>query len=1001
MATSFAQLHSQSNFSFKYGTMSFERLADLSIENGFDAACLTDRDGLYAAVEFYKYCLECGIKPVVGVELETECGRLLLYAKNNDGYSNLCRLVTEVKLHRKPLTRETLNYLSDGVLAMIIDSDLSDKSDHPEDLKEIYGEDLYVKIENNPIDGDLSGLKKNLRIAERLEIKPVAANRVAFENHDDYYTHQVLRAIDKNCLLSDLENGDTASRSAFFRNQKEIEKLFEDFPAALYNIGEVIEKCNLNLPLGELKFPSIDTGGISACEKLKGICISNLREKFNRVTGQIVSKLEFELETVCGMGFCEYFLVVYDITQYCRRNQIPIVGRGSAAGSLISYLLDYTEVDPIKNNLYFERFLNQARSDPPDVDLDLCWKSRDRVLDYVYEKYGHDRVAMICSYITMQDDISRFTKRLPYGPLSELKDRRGKYAESLHLPLNDKPYRDILDIAIRINGFPRHPSIHCGGIVISPGEITGLVPLELSAKGIAITQYDMHGIDKLGLVKIDLLGQRALTVIKETMDAVNTKEGCYPSIPEYDEKTYENLRAGRSLAVFQIESPGMRALLRDIRPREENDVTLALALIRPGASDSGMKQVFLDRYQGREKTLYPHPSLKPVLEETLGTVIYQEQVLKIAEIAAGFNLNQADLLRRAMTKERGVTMMRQLRDSFIEGARRNGLDEKTATDLFLNLAKFAGYGFCKAHAATYARVSYRAMYLKTYFPLEYMCAILNNHLGYYAPSVYLEEARRLGIEIRGVDVMKSDYDFTVEDNAIRTGLSQVKNLPASIIERIIEERNHQSFEDLFDFVYRIRPSRNDCENLIKCGAFSFTGKSGPSLMWELEIVYPAAMRNDPAGFFKPAAPGAVRNVPDLPDYPIEKRIEYEIEILEMSPLRHPLAVIPRPIEAVGSSDLKDNLNRRVRMVGYLVDRKRIKTRDGKVMQFLTMEDENDTFEAVLFPDAYMKFGDVAFSYRVLDIEGKIEMNGGNIAIVADSVRPYTYPGGKIKKRKRA
>ncbi|MBD3170137.1 MAG: DNA polymerase III subunit alpha [candidate division Zixibacteria bacterium] len=1011
MDMSFAHLHSQSNYSFKYGTIPLERLVELSFQNGFGAACLADREGLYGAVEFYRMCVDADIKPVIGVEMETELGRLLLYAKNYDGYGNLCRLVTEKRLYGSSITRETLNFMRDGVLAVIMESSSIGE------LKDIFNDDLYLKFENIPYEKNLLRLKVNIMLANRFGIKPVAANRVAFESYNDYPAHMILRAIDKNCLLSDLEGDDCAPASAYFRGKEDTKKLLLDFPGAIRNIGEVVEKCNLQLPIGELKFPRIDTGKKTAYEKLRDTCLRGLDRKYPKNYGTAISRLEFELETVRRMGFCEYFLVVHDITRYCRRNHIPVVGRGSAAGSLISYLLGYTEVDPIKNDLYFERFLNQARSDPPDVDLDLCWKSRDRVLEYVYKKYGANRVAMISSYITMQarmavreickvfglpsDEISRFTKRLPYGPLSELKERSGRYPESLHLPLNDKPYRDIMDAAININGFPRHLSIHCGGIVISPTEITDLVPLEMSAKGIAITQYDMYGIDKLGLVKIDLLGQRALTVIKETSEMVRDKTGGFPKIPDYDELTYGKLRQGRSLGVFQIESPGMRAVLRDIEPKEENDITLALALIRPGASDSGMKQVFLDRHRMKIKPAYPHPSLKPVLGETLGTVIYQEQVLRIAEIAAGFDLNKADLLRRAMTKERGVDVMRKLRDSFVKGAMENGYDEKTSIDLFLSLAKFAGYGFCKAHAATYAHVSYKAMYLKTHFPLEYMCSVLNNRLGYYAPSVYLEETRRLGIEIRGLDVLKSEIDFMVEDNAIRVGLSQVKNLSTSVMKNIITERRYHRFENLYDFIRRVRPSKNDCVNLIQCGAFAFTSKSGPSLMWELEVVYEPAIKSRTDDLFASQPPSSVSRVPEMPDYPLEKKIEYEMEMLEMSPSAHPMECAPRPYDAVSSAEMADNMNKTVRMVGYLSDRKRIKTRDGKIMQFLTLEDEFDTFEAVLFPDTYMTFGDTAFTYKLLDISGKIEKNGGNLALTAGSVKPYIFPGGKLKKRKRA
>ncbi len=1056
MVTNFVPLRCRSNYSFLHGVCRIDQLLDRAARNGIGALGLAESGGLYGTIRFYQKALEYSIKPLIGLEINTEAGIILLFAVNFDGYGNLCRLSTIEKLHQRTPSIEDVSSYSKNLIAIAFETD------RIKILKEIFGDDLYFGLVNH---GDLSSrirIQKQIRILRKSNIQTVAANPIAFMDKNDYPIHRVLRAIGEIVPVDQLadmatppivnpviaspavggtkqsiiiggrqvrdcfvvpKNGTprndinvTESPFAYFRETSEYTRLFAEFPEAIGATMEIAEKCDTRLPVGKLNFPEYENRSDKPNARvLYEKASSGLRNRYKKITGEVIARLEYELNVIKRAGFVDYFLIVEEIIEFCKRERIPCVGRGSAASSIVSYCLGITEVCPIEQDLYFQRFLNEARTSPPDIDLDLCWKRRDDVLEFVYEKYGRDRVAMICTTSTFGlrgairetakafglsgDEISDFTKRLPYGGnIGNLKKYMQTNPECKHLPIDKEPYRSILDIAAKIEGYPRHLGIHAGGIVIAPGKILDWTPLQMSAKGIAITQYDMYSIDDLGLVKIDLLGQRGLSTIEEAREMIKLKTGKRPgSFPDHDSTTVDLLQKGKTIGVFQIESPGLRALLISMKVKCINDLTLALSLIRPGASESGMKRIFLERLFGRLPVEYPHPSLEPVLKETLGNIIYQEQVLKTAEAMAGFTPEQADILRRAMTKERGGdpafggAMMKQ---KFIDQSKRRGVPEKTAAFVFGMIAQFAGYGFCKAHAATYAMLAWRGAYLKARHPIEYMAAMLNNFAGYYRSTVYAEEARRFGAVLHPPTIDRPSDGCFVDGNNLYIGLAFVRNLSGNTIERIISSRNDGPFTDLFDFLRRARPSTDEAASLIKCGALDCLPAAAgrrmtrPELLWLFKIYGEKRLKrpdNSPTLDGLTVPEPELSFCPALPDYDIDQRLRAEAEILEMAVSCHPIERVGSYNGHIKSIDLPRLENRRVRIVGLVDDRKRIKTQNGKNMVFLTMEDEFDMFEVTLFPEVYRRFGERIFRKPILDIEGIVQRDISGLTVVAERV----------------
>jgi len=971
----------RSSFSLLYGTTTPEELIETADGHCQTALMLADFNNLYGCYDFYFAARERGINPIIAAELSTGPGQLALACENHDGFKSLSRLVTYYQLQGKP-PAEMLNEYRHNLICMA-DSDTDTTA-----LREIFGDRLYIRLTyHNPHRVNRKAMESGL--------KTIASPPVSYLTQDDFARHRLLRAIDGGYLLDNLPACEVAHHEEYFHDPIWYDRFYKPFPDAVKNNRALAERCNLLFPERKNILPDIEIDGDHA-ERLATDALRGLRRRCPDFSGPYLARLEYELSVIQRTGFVDYFLIVGQIVDFCRREGIATVGRGSAAGSLVSYSLGITEVDPIKEKLYFERFLNEARSDCPDVDLDIDWRRRDDVLDFVYRTYGDEHVAMMASYIHFQprlavresakalgyspDEIEEYTNRISRHPL----DRNNlSGAEGMTNRAEWERYRPVLEAARSIYGLPRHLGIHAGGIVITPQPMTDYVPVERATKGLVVTQCDMYQAEKIGLVKIDILGQRGLAVIADCYKAVRQIRGDGFSIPENDPKTYQMLRSGKTIGAFQIESPGMRATLRDLKPNELNDITLALSLIRPGASESGMKNIFLDRFHGKIKTEYPHKNLEGVLKETYGVFIYQEQVLLAGQKIAGFNLAASDLLRRAITKGRKKTDRRRLAKRFLDGARKNGIEDETARKIFAQLRQFASFGFCKAHAATYACLAYQSAYFKVHYPGLFMAAVLRNDGGYYPSAVYVAEARRLGVTVQPPDVNFSESNDCWKAGRIFLGVGRVREISSKTLRQI---GRHRPFASLGDFLTGVNLSEREMENLIRVGFFDSIDTSRPRLLWQYRLLGKRKSIDGDLFGGEIVAP-QMKSMPDLVPFSRLEVFKAEKKILELAASFHPLSLFANYKPVKTEQIYKSSDGAALTLSGWLADRKRIKTRDGKSMVFLTFDSLDDTFEVVLFPDIYSEYNETVRKYRYLTVEGHINIADGNTAIIAEKIYP--------------
>jgi DNA-directed DNA polymerase III PolC len=1015
----FTHLHTHSYFSLLDGLCSPEELVLAAKKLTMRAIALTDHNGLYGAVEFYQKAQEFGIKAIIGAEITLiDSTTVILLVKNITGYRNLCQLITLGRLNGGHLgikcslndflnLKTGLILLSGGnkgkITSLLKKGEIQSAISVARKWKNIFGEDFYLEMQQ--FSGQDTIVNLRLRdIAVEQKIPLIATNDVHFISSKDWPLRRVLHAIDQNTVLDKISTAGNSEQ--FLKSPLLMEDLFKSFPMALANTEKIARQCNFHFELDKPIFPSLTLPKEeSSYSYLLKKSFEGATQRYKPINQQVTKRLEYELKTIHDLGFAEYFLIVKDIVDFCHSENIPCVGRGSAADSLVSYVLGITQVDPLRHNLYFERFLNPQRKDPPDIDLDLCWKNRDRVLDYVYKKYGKNRTAMICTFNTFQgrsairdvaktyglpeDEIAKITKHLPHHAIDKLEEIFTSLPELREIRHNLPLYEEIIRLAQRIADFPRHLSIHPGGVIIAPDKITYYTPLEIAGKGIVISQYDMYSIEKLGLVKMDLLGVRSLSIVADCMKFIkirSTKEVIRKkdlqfllknveqlspldlrTIPEDDVQVTNYIRSGNTLGCFQLESPAMRGLLKKMQIENVDDVIAAVALIRPGASGSGMKEVYIKRRAGIEKTTYVHPALAPALRDTYGVIIYQEQVLQVAHFVAGLSLSKADILRRAMTKSRTKKEFMSIYKDFIKGATKNGLKPQQAETVWKFLSQFVGYGFNKAHSATYGTIAYQTAFLKYYFPVEYMCAVLNNQGGFYSRMAYIEEARRLGISLLPPDVNFSDKYFTCEKGAIRTGLSPVYELTERTIKRILEEQNHRPFKDVYDFINRTNAGEKETVHLIKAGALSSLDPSTPQLLLLNKIYFKNKKKKAISEFITAKT--------NLAPYNRYQKILNEMEMLDFSFTAHPLTLfadILKTQELVSSTQLENYKDKTIKFCGWLVTSRRVNTKNNSYMKFLTLEDYFGLCEAVLFSEAYLKYGHLVRTHGPYVVTGTVQ-----------------------------
>ena len=929
----FVHLHCHSHYSFLRGVNPPEEILAAAVEQKMPAVALTDTNGMYAAMPFYQKAKAAGVKPILGVTLDVEAGgewrmasgekqevkelkevkdrrgvAMVLLAADAAGYSNLCQLATLRHLgalrlgqetfaedESRPVTIEELAEHSAGVIALwpgnAFKSRVTDHQSRTADflakLKSIFADRLYIEVQHlSPGDGRV--LRESERLGRELGIPLVATNNVHFLKPEEHLHHRAVNAVRVNGLLTTVAAPEITTGEAWFKPAVEMQRLFPDHPELLRNTLEIAERCNLELELGKLILPEFPVpAGESAFSYLWKLSFEGAQKRYRPLRPDVLARLTRELEVIEKWGLAPYFLLVWDIVEEAKRRGIPAVARGSAASSMVLYCLGISCVCPLRWRLYFERFLNAQRGDCPDIDIDICGARRDELLDYVYERWGAEHVAMIGSFITMHarlavreiakvfgvppGEVNFFTKRLPHRPVREILDAIQTLPQCRHLPVNDEPWKTILQVALRLDDAPRHLGIHPCGTVISARPLTHLVPLERATKGIVVTQYDMNAIESLGLIKMDLLGQRGLTTMALALDNIEkeadeAKEGKevkeksevaadgvtpYPrartidfgAIPEDDPATCDVIAAGRTMGVFQIESPGMRGLLRMMKARTLEEIAAALALIRPGASEYGSKELFLKRLRGKVPVTFAHESLKSILGDTLGVCIYQEQVMQIAQAVGSMSLAEADLVRRSAAKFSGQRERERLRKKFLKAAEQMGLKGAELEETWMMVEKFAGFGFCKAHAATYADISYRMTYLKTHHTAEFLAAMCSAGAGFYHVSAYVEEAKRWGLEVRLPSVNRSRMEYTVEagadgKRALRVGLMQVKGLRVETILALLREREARGlFRSLADFLERVPAERDEIEALIKCGVFDdVCAMTRSAMLWHWNLL---------------------------------------------------------------------------------------------------------------------------------------------------------------------
>ena len=1048
----FTHLHLHTEYSLLDGSIRIQELLQKVRETGMESIAITDHGVMYGVIDFYKQAQNAGIKPIIGCEAyiapgsrfektitkgEENAFHLVLLARNQTGYQNLVKLVSlgflEGFYYKPRIDRALLQEHSEGLIALsaclageIPSLILAGKQKEAENLaaeyRELFGSDsFYLELQENKIPEQTQVNQALIQIGKKLNIPFVATNDSHYLNQEDARVHEIILAIQTATNLNDPKRLRFPTQEFFLKTPEEMIRDFTSVPEAIENTQRIAESCEVKLELGQVLLPEFSVPeGFDVPGYLRHLCLEGLQHRYGDPPPEKVrNQLEYELTVINNMGYDAYFLIVWDFVKYSREKGIMVgPGRGSAAGSLVSYSLGITNIDPLRYGLLFERFLNPERISMPDIDIDFCFERRGEVIDYVSNKYGHTHVAQIITFGRMMargavrdvgralgwsyGEVDKIAKLIPGAPGVTLERAIDTNTELKKLVKNDSNVAQLLEIAQRIEGLCRHASMHAAGVVISHKPLTEYVPLQKMSNNEIVTQFDMDTLGELGLLKMDFLGLRTLTVIERTLNIIKKtaqKEINLDTIALDDQETYELLGRGETTGVFQLESSGMKELLKRFHPTVIEELTALLALYRPGPLGSGMIDDFIKRKHGKVKVTYPHPSLEEILKETYGVILYQEQVMKIASELAGFTLGQADILRRAMGKKK-ADVMEQQRDRFIQGAKEKGHDPKTAAEIFDLIEYFAGYGFNKSHSAAYAFISYQTAYLKAHYPTEYLTACLTSiQEDTDKIAKFIMEARRLSIKILPPDVNESLANFTVVgEKKIRFGLAAIKNVGENAVNEILTRRKEARFQNIFDFMERVDQrviNKRVVESLIKAGAFDSLHHNRNQLFSSLEeIIHFYAKRkkrNQPQqatlfGDLKPIMQETL-TLKEVSEFRTRDLLAMEKEIIGLyisdHPVRNALAsytflnVIP--FEQVQMMKEKAA----VRIMGAIVESRRITTKTGKDMYFVTLEDETGTLETIFFPKIAEKLQNILEKENVLCLEGRVDVldSGVNKVIV--------------------
>ncbi|MDR3564015.1 MAG: DNA polymerase III subunit alpha [Negativicutes bacterium] len=1053
--SSFVHLHNHTEFSLLDGASRVETLVRRAKELGMPAVAITDHGTMCGVIDFYKHARKHGIKPIIGCEVyvaprargertmvEGEAYyHLILLAENDQGYRNLIELVSRAHMegfYYKPrVDRELLRQYSGGLICMsaclageipqmLLRGDSAGAEELAKEYRDIFGPDNYfIELQDHGIPEQQTVNPLLIALANKLDIGLAATNDIHYIDREDAESHDVLLCIQTGKMVDDTNRMRFPNNEFYLKKADEMAALFVDCPEAIENTCRIADRCNVTLEFDKLYLPEFPIpSGLSPDEYLRDICLECLPGRYPEPGPEVAERLDYELRVIREMGYSGYFLIVWDFVKYAREQGIAVgPGRGSAAGSIVSYLLGITNIDPLKYGLLFERFLNPERVSMPDIDIDFCYERRSEVIEYVVERYGADRVAQIITFGTMAakaairdvgrtltmsyGDVDRIAKLVPNELGITLKRALETSNELRGLYQNEAEVKKLIDLAISVEGLPRHASTHAAGVVISKEPLTHYVPLQNSAEGFVTTQYDKDRIEDIGLLKMDLLGLRTLTVIGGALVHIKANRGItvdIDAIPLDDAKVCAMLSAGDTAGVFQMESGGMTNLVKELKPEHFEDLIPLVALYRPGPLGSGMVTDFINGRHGRKKVTYLHPLLESILKPTFGVILYQEQVMEIASKLGGFTLGQADLLRRAMGKKKAEVLAAQ-RENFMQGAAARGIDAKLGTEIFNLMAHFADYGFNKSHSAAYALVAYQTAYLKANYPQEFMAALLtsvmgiNDKIGYY-----IEESRRMGLAVLPPDINVSSAGFTVDGEAIRFGLAGVKNVGENAIGNMVMVRNEGGrFTSLVDFCSRVDMrvvNKRVLESLIKCGAFDSVGWRRSQLLAVLEqaVEVAACRQRDLAsgqtGLFCDETTGNADEIapPNLDELPRDQILAMEKEITGFYVTGHPLDQFRdrlkqfTSVSQLGEGGFSDG--QQVKIAGLVASAKRITTKSGGMMCFIGLEDFTGQVEVVVFARIFEKTSRLLLVDTPVVVSGRLNISDETVKVIADNISPF-------------
>ena len=1055
----FVHLHVHTQYSLLDGACRVKELVKKAAEYKMPALAMTDHGNLFGAIDFYQTAVKQGVKPIIGCETYIASGsrldkgpqqpgasHIVLFAKDEGGYRNLLKLVSSGYLegfyYRPRIDKEILSELREGLLGTsaclkgevaqkLLREDFASALKAADEYQQIFGKgNFYLELMQHGIPEQKTVNEGLLKVSRELNIPCVVTNDVHYLEQSQSKAHEALLCIQTQSFLNDPNHMRMKSDQFYFKDPEQMKREFSWVPDGLANTLEIADKCNLQLRFDQYHLPHYDIpGGATKDDFLRELCMDGIQQRFGgRMDAATQERLEHELRIIKKMGFISYFLIVWDFIHYAKQRGIPVgPGRGSAAGSLVSYLIGITDLDPLKYGLLFERFLNPERSGMPDIDIDFCFERRPEVIEYVTNKYGKDNVAQIITFGTMQAraairdvgrvmsvpyaDVDKLAKMIPAEPGMTIDQALQIEPQLKKIAQEDESAAEILETARVLEGLNRHASIHAAGVVIADRPLTEYVPLFRTTDGQVTTGFSMDGIAKIGLLKMDFLGLRTLTVIDKAVKLVRTRHSVeldISRVPLDDKKTFSLLSDANSFGLFQLESAGMRELLKKIRPNQFEDLISILALYRPGPMGSGMLDDFIKRKRGEIQIKYPHAKLESILKETFGIIIFQEQVMQMASILAGFTMTQADHLRRAMSKKI-PEVMEDIRRTFVDGCQKSSsIKDGEANKLFDLIDYFSGYGFNRSHSAAYALISYQTAYLKANYPVEFMCAVLTCEKDNTDKIVeYVKESANMGITVLPPDVNESVTEFhVVDEHTIRFGLLGVKNVGQTAIESIVEKRNadgpYQSLYDLCERVDLRLVNRKVMESLIKCGACDSFGLHRSQLIAVSEQALDMgakAQRDKASGQFSffnmdTDAGGFVsgkEQVPDIREWPQNQILAYEKEMLGFYISGHPLSHYHAEIREFAdftSKTLKQATDgQELKLVGIINSIKYTTTRKtNERMAIMKLEDLEGSIEVVIFPSTYQTVAPSLVEGEVVVVVGRVSFRDDVPGLVAKEIK---------------